>query len=155
MAVGGSLDRSLGDSKTGGNSEPPLQGETVVKVDRYTKFVSIVMAGMLAGCHGQQMLRRDPASFSPSDLPSPIGLVTTEDVAITFDEPGTIESGQVVYRVDGTRASMSLDDIDHLVLVERTLDKKKTLMAVLGGFGVILVALILALRACPDPSSCN
>ena len=71
------------------------------------------------GCHGQRMLRRDPASFSPSDLPSPIGLVTTEDVVITFDEPGTIESGQVVYRVDGTRASMSLDDIDHLVLVQR------------------------------------
>jgi len=86
---------------------------------------------------GQRMLRRDPASFSPSDLPSPIGLVTTEDVAITFDEPGTIESGQVVYRVDGTRASMSLDDIHHLVLVQRTLDMTKTLMAVLGGFAVI------------------
>ena len=99
-----------------------------MKVDRYTKFVSIVMAGMLAGCSGQQMLRRDPASFSPGDLPSPIGLVTTEDVAITFDEPGTIESGQVVYRVDGTQASMSLDDIDQLVFVERTLDKKKTLL---------------------------
>ena len=110
-----------------------------MKVDRYTKFVSIVMAGMLAGCHGQQMLRRDPASFSPSDLPSPIGLVTTEDVAITFDEPGTIESGQVVYRVDGTQASMSLDDIDHLVLIERTLDKKKTLMAVLGGFAALIL----------------
>ena len=89
------------------------------------------------GCHGQRMLRRDPASFSPSALPSPIGLVTTEDVVITFDEPGTIESGQVVYRVDGTRASMSLDDIDHLVLVQRTLNMTKTLMAVLGGFAVI------------------
>ena len=99
-----------------------------MEVDRYTKFVSIVMAGMLAGCSGQQMLRRDPASFSPGDLPSPIGLVTTEEVAITFDEPGTIESGQVVYRVDGTQASMSLDDIDQLVFVERTLDKKKTLL---------------------------
>ena len=110
-----------------------------MKVDRYTKFVSIVMAGMLAGCHGQQMLRRDPASFSPSDLPSPIGLVTTEDVAITFDEPGTIEPGQVVYRVDGTQASMSLDDIDHLVFIEKTLDKKKTLMAVLGGFAALIL----------------
>ena len=129
-----------------------------MKVGRYTKFVSIVMVGMLAGCHGQQMLRRDPASFSPSDLPSPIGLVTTEDVAITFDEPGTIESGQVVYRVDGTQASMGLDDIDHLVLVQRTLDMTKTLMAVLGGFGVILVALNLALllgEECSDPSGCN
>ena len=129
-----------------------------MKVDRYTKFVSIVMVGMLAGCHGQQMLRRDPASFSPSDLPSPIGLVTTEDVAITFDEPGTIESGQVVYRVDGTQASMGLDDIDHLVLVQRTLDMKKTLMAYLGAAAVILVALNLAVHLgeeCSDPSGCN
>ena len=86
------------------------------------------MAGMLAGCHGQQMLRRDPASFSMANSPTLLGLVTTEDVAITFDEPGTIESGQVVYRVDGTQASMSLDDIDQLVFVERTLDKKKTLL---------------------------
>ena len=108
-----------------------------MKVDRYTKFVSIVMVGMLAGCQGQQMLRRDPASFSMANSPTLLGLVTTEDVAITFDEPGTIESGQVVYRVDGTRASMSLDDIDHLVLVQRTLDMTKTLMAVLGGFAVI------------------
>ena len=117
-----------------------------MKVDRYTKFVSIVMMGMLAGCHGQQMLRRDPASFSMANRPILLGLVTTEDVAITFDEPGTMESGQVVYRVDGTRASMSLDDIDHLVLVQRTLDMTKTLMAVLGGFAVIGVALNLAVH---------
>ena len=93
-----------------------------------------------------------------ANSPTLLGLVTTEDVAITFDEPGTIESGQVVYRVDGTRASMSLDDIDHLVLVQRTLDMTKTLMAVLGGFGVILVALNLALllgEECSDPSGCN
>ena len=129
-----------------------------MKVDRYTKFVSIVMVGMLAGCQGQQMLRRDPASFSMANSPTLLGLVTTEDVAITFDEPGTIESGQVVYRVDGTRASMSLDDIDHLVLVQRTLNMTKTLMAVLGGFGVILVALNLAVHLgeeCSDPSGCN
>ena len=129
-----------------------------MEVDRYTKFVSIVMVGMLAGCHGQQMLRRDPASFSMANSPTLLGLVTTEDVAITFDEPGTIESGQVVYRVDGTRASMSLDDIDHLVLVQRTLAMPKTLMAVMGGFGVILVALNLALllgEECSDTSGCN
>ena len=129
-----------------------------MKVNRYTTFVSIVMVGMLAGCHGQQMLRRDPASFSPSDLPSPIGLVTTADVAITFDEPGTIESGQVVYRVDGTRASMSLDDIDHLVLIERTLDKKKTLMAILAPLAVIFswpLWLGIFVEECSDPSGCN
>ena len=93
-----------------------------------------------------------------ANSPTLLGLVTTEDVAITFDEPGTIESGQVVYRVDGTRASMSLDDIDHLVLVQRTLDMTKTLMAVLGGFAVILVALNLAVHLgeeCSDPSGCN
>jgi hypothetical protein len=32
---------------------------------------------------------------------------------------------------------MSLDDIDHLVLMERTLDKKKTLMAILAPLAVI------------------
>ena len=156
-AVGGSLDRSLSGSKTSGSFERP-KGETAVKVNRYTKFVSIVMVGMLAGCHGQQMLRRDPASFSPSDLPSPIGLVTTEDVAITFDEPGTIEPGQVVYRVDGTQASMSLDDIDHLVLIERTLDKKKTLMAILAPLAVIFswpLWLGIFVEECSDPSGCN
>jgi hypothetical protein len=129
-----------------------------VKVDRYTKFVSIVMMGMLAGSHGQQMLRRDPDSFSMANRPILLGLVTTEDVAITFDEPGTIEPGQVVYRVDGTRASMSLDDIDHLVLVERTLDKKKTLMAILAPLAVIFswpLWLGIFVEECSDPSGCN
>ena len=129
-----------------------------MKVGRYTKFVSIVMAGMLAGCHGQQMLRRDPASFSMANSPTLLGLVTTEDVAITFDEPGTIESGQVVYRVDGTQASMRLDDIDQLVFVERTLDKKKTLMAILAPLAVIFswpLWLGIFVEECSDPSGCN
>ena len=60
--------------------------------------------------------------------------------------------------MDGTQASMGLGDTDHLVLVQRTLDMKKTLMAYLGAAAVILVALNLAVHLgeeCSDPSGCN
>ena len=86
-----------------------------------------VIAVMLAGCYVQQPLPRPP-TYVPASWEPIMGLRTSEGEEIVFDEPGTIESGQVVYRVDGTQASMSLDDIDQRVFVERTLDKKKTLL---------------------------
>ena len=63
-----------------------------------------------------------------------MGLRTREGEQVTFDEPGTIESGRVVYRVDGTRTSMVLDDIDRLFIGQKTLNKSRTMI-----FGSVLV----------------
>ena len=50
------------------------------------------------------------------------------------------------------------DDIDHLVLVQRTLDMTKTLMAVLAPLAVIFswpLWLGIFVEECSDPSGCN
>jgi hypothetical protein len=50
------------------------------------------------------------------------------------------------------------DDIDHLVLVQRTLDMTKTLMAVLAPLAVIFswpLWLGIFVEVCSDPRGCN
>ncbi len=89
--------------------------------------VAVVIAVMLAGCYVQQPLPREP-TYTPASWEPIMGLRTRTGEQITFDEPGTIEFGRVVYRVDGTRTSMSLDDIDRLFVGQKTLDKPKTVI---------------------------
>ena len=57
-----------------------------------------------------------------------MGLRTSEGEEIVFDEPGTIESGRVVYRIDGTRNSMVLDDVNALFIGRKELNKPKTVI---------------------------
>ncbi len=92
-----------------------------------------VITVMLAGCYVQQPLPRDP-TYTPATWEPIMGLRTREGEQVTFDEPGTIESGRVVYRVDGTRTSMILDDIDRLFIGQKTLNKSRTMI-----FGSVLV----------------
>ena len=63
-----------------------------------------------------------------------MGLRTSEGEEVTFDEPGTIESGRVVYRIDGTRKSMVLDDVNALFIGRKKLNKPKTVI-----IGTVLV----------------
>jgi len=66
-----------------------------------------------------------------------MGLRTSEGEEVTFDEPGTIESGRVVYRIDGTRKSMVLDDVNALFIGRKKLNKPKTVIigtALVGAF---------------------
>ena len=88
---------------------------------------AVVIAVMLAGCYAQQPLPREP-TYTPASWEPIMGLQTRDGEQITFDEPGRIESGRVVYRVDGTPTSMNLDDIDRLLVGQRTLDKPKTVI---------------------------
>ncbi len=88
---------------------------------------ALVIAVMLAGCYVQRSLPREP-TYTPASWEPIMGLRTRTGEQITFDEPGRIESGRVVYQVDGTRTSMSLDDIDRLFVGQKTLDKPKTVI---------------------------
>ena len=63
-----------------------------------------------------------------------MGLRTGAGEEIVFDEPGTIESGRVVYRIDGTRNSMVLDDVNALFIGRKELNKPKTV-----SIGTVLV----------------
>jgi len=63
-----------------------------------------------------------------------MGLRTSEGEEIVFDEPGTIESGRVVYRTDGSRNSMVLDDVNALFIGRKKLNKPKTVI-----IGTVLV----------------
>ncbi len=92
-----------------------------------------VIAVMLAGCYVQQPLPRAP-TYVPASWEPIMGLRTSEGEEVTFDEPGTIESGRVVYRIDGTRTSMVLGDINALFIGRKKLDKPKTVI-----FGTVLV----------------
>ena len=86
---------------------------------------AIVVAVMLAGCYVQQPLPRDP-TYTPASWEPILGLRTRTGEQITFDEPGTLEVGRVVYRVDGRRTSMTLSDVDRLFVGQKVLDKPKT-----------------------------
>ena len=92
-----------------------------------------VIAVMLAGCYVQQPLPRPP-TYVPASWEPIMGLRTSEGEEIVFDEPGTIESGRVVYRIDGTRNSMVLDDVNALFIARKELNKPKTVI-----FGTALV----------------
>ncbi len=92
-----------------------------------------VIAVMLAGCYVQQPLPLPP-TYVPASWEPIIGLRTSEGEEIIFDEPGTIESGRVVYRTDGTRNSMVLNDVNALFIGRKKLDKPKTVI-----IGTVLV----------------
>ena len=98
------------------------------KRDFVFRCAALVAAFLVAGgCYVQQPLPRDP-TYTPASWEPILGLRTTDGEQITFDEPGAIESGRVVYRVDGRRTSMRLDDIDRLFVGQKTLDKPKTVI---------------------------
>ena len=92
-----------------------------------------VIAVMLAGCYVQQPLPRAP-TYVPASWEPIMGLRTSEGEEVAFDEPGTIESGRVVYRIDGTRKSMVLDDVNALFIGRKKLNKPKTVI-----IGTVLV----------------
>lgn len=92
-----------------------------------------VIAVMLAGCYVKQPLPLPP-TYVPASWEPIIGLRTSEGEEIIFDEPGTIESGRVVYRTDGTRNSMVLNDVNALFIGRKKLNKPKTVI-----IGTVLV----------------
>ena len=100
--------------------------------------VILVLAVSLTGCYVQRPLPHQP-EYRPASWEPVMGMVLPGGEEIMFDEPATLETGRIVYRLDGRREAIMLQDIHRLLVGHKTLDKPRTFV-----FGTVLIAAFTA-----------
>lgn len=95
-----------------------------------------LMAG--AGCYVQQPLPREP-TYRPASWEPVMGVILMDGSRVDFEEPGTLESGRVVGRVNGSRYVAELPEVRRVLVGRKRLDKPRT---VIFGAGLITAFVI-------------
>jgi hypothetical protein len=102
----------------------------------------LVLVVNVGGCYVHQNLPL-PTTYRPPSWEPIVGLTTIAGEEVSFDQPAEIDGNTVRGIVDGRSYEVALDEVLHLRIEKRRVDKTKSVLV-----GVVLVVIsIVVFRA--------